>query len=211
MNEVIAEMNTRFYSSMFMPGTIGNDLRKTCSNLVIYPRLHFMVPSIYPVLGAGHPSGDAGFTTFSEIKEIGIKTLSPQNSLAGYSCDSGQRLLATTLVLSGEISNYHVDEFIYELKSKKLCEQLADWTPNPIQIATSRAPSTKSDVSACALSNHTGITSCFSGIYNSAHKMLEKKAFLHQYLEHGLDESDLKEAFDNVKDLMNSYDELNEK
>lgn len=62
-----------------------------------------------------------------------------------------------------------------------------------------------SNVSGTLLANSSAVSSSFNVILNHFDKMLNKNAFVHQYLSEGMDISEFHEAASNVKDLISEY------
>jgi hypothetical protein len=52
MNDVAATMLCDLTSSMRFDGSLNVDLNEITMNLVPFPRMHYLVPSISPVVGA---------------------------------------------------------------------------------------------------------------------------------------------------------------
>lgn len=60
------------------------------------------------------------------------------------------------------------------------------------------------------IANHTGIREEFQKIFEPFEKLYRRRAFLHWFLTEGLEETELNEAKNRLKDLINDYKQYEE-
>ena len=78
MNAVVARLLTDLTASMRFPGDLNTDLNEITTNLVPFPRLHYLCPSLAPLGKATrHTSGNAA----TRIRALFRDCFSPPCSL----------------------------------------------------------------------------------------------------------------------------------
>jgi len=209
LNRLIAQVISSLTSSLRFSGSLNVDLNEFQTNLVPYPRIHFMLSSFAPV---------------SSKKEIGHESLTTQeltNSAFESSnmmakCDPRKgKYIACSLMYRGEVKPKEVNESIKQIKSKQTV-QFVDWIPTGFKCGINNKKPTMiengdlADVDKCVtmISNNTAIAEVFSRINKKFDCMYAKRAFVHWYVSEGMEEGEFSEAREDLAALEKDYEEI---
>lgn len=80
-----------------------------------------------------------------------------------------------------------------------------EWIPNNIQTALCAIPPPGLRMSATFVGNSTSIQDVFKRVGDQFSVMFQRKAFLHWYVNEGMDEMEFSEAQGNMNDLVSEY------
>lgn len=195
LNHLIAQVMSGVTASLRYPGQLNSDLRKMAVNLVPFPRLHFFMEGVAPLLSSVKHSA-------LTIEELVWQMFDPSNVMAACDPRHGRYLTMATMFRGGEdISTRHVEECLRKAQDRH-AGYFADWIPNGIQTTICRS---RGQVSATSISNNTAIQEPFKRVGEQFEHLFRRKAFLHWYLQEGMDELEFREARSNLKDLVAEY------
>merc|ERR1711973_330741 len=79
LNSIIAKVVSSMTASLRFDGELNVDMNEFQTNLVPFPRLHFMTTSLAPVISAAKADHEA-----HKVKDITDQALQPQNMLVKY-------------------------------------------------------------------------------------------------------------------------------
>ena len=199
MNNIAAHLLTGLTSSMRFPGSLNVDLNEITTNLVPYPRLHFLMPSLSPLFGPsdvrrGPRSLDAMFTDAFSRKTQLIRA-DPGNST----------YLACALLLRGNIQVSDVNRNIERLRSKL---KTIHWNRDGFKVGIcSTRSARKLPVELLCLANNCAISSTFRGINDSFGTIFKRKAHVHHYTQY-MDEGQFYTAKETLMELISQYEAL---
>lgn len=176
------------------------DLNEIAMNLVPFPRLHYLVPSLSPVSTLPRVSDstrklDKLFSdVFSKRYQL-IKT-DPKRSL----------YLGCALMLRG---NVHMSDLHRNIERLKPTVPFVSWNPDGWKTSLCSVPPLGHSQSLLALANTTAIKSTFMEMRERFYKLYRKKAHLHHYLQvEGMEESFFSEAVTSLDSLIEEYHDL---
>lgn len=201
-------------SSLRFPGQLNGDLRKMSVNLVPFPRLHFFTISHAPLLSEDQRMQFTALTT----QELTASVLDHKSFFANLDPENGKFLSASVIYRGAkkDISTFEVDREIASIKyQSKYYGQFVSWIPNNFKYSLINVPCKGFDfqrgetidipMSATFVCNHTAIKDCFRKTVGKFKSLFKKKAFLHWYMEEGMEEENFEEASANLLDLIEEY------
>ncbi|XP_061677701.1 tubulin epsilon chain [Syngnathoides biaculeatus] len=193
MNNIVADMLLDMTASARFEGSLNMDLSEIATNLVPFPRLHYLVPSVSPVVpsrGLDQLFGDA----FAKGRQL-IRA-DPKRGLH----------LACALMLRGDV---RVSDLRRNIQRFKPLLRFAPWNPEGWKTSLCSAPPVDRSRSLLALANTTGVKSTFADLSARFANLYRKKAYLHHYLQvQGMEQSFFAEALSSLRSLIEEYRRL---
>merc|ERR1711964_296561 len=204
LSKIISQVSSSMTLSMRFDGMLSVDLQQLHTNLVPYPKLHFMLSSLAPLskVGGTHFMGCGA-------KQLTSEVFNPKNMMV--LCDPTKgHYMAACVMYRGAIN--HPDTFD-AIKAIKERNKFASWCPTGFKIGVNSKPQQKvpgdgileAPSSACMIGNNTAITEVFTRIDTKYDKMYEKRAFLHWYIKEGMEDGEFPDARENIDQLREDY------
>merc|ERR1712219_21893 len=179
------------------------------TNLVPYPRIHFMLSSFAPVISA-----EKAYHEQLSVAEITSACFEPASMMA--KCDPRHgKYMATCLMFRGDVVPKDVNAAVATIKTKRTI-QFVDWCPTGFKVGINYQPPTvvpggdlaKVQRACSMISNSTAIAEVFSRIDHKFDLMYAKSAFVHWYVGEGMEEGDFSEAREDLAALEKDYEEV---
>ncbi|XP_058501910.1 tubulin epsilon chain [Solea solea] len=200
MNNIVANLLLNITSSARFEGSLNMDLNEIAMNLVPFPRLHYLVPSltpIYTLADVNVPSRrlDQMFSdAFSKNHQL-IRA-DPKHSL----------YLACALMVRG---NVQVSDLRRNIERLRPSLPFVSWNQEGWKTGLCSVPPVGHSHSLLALANNTCLKSTFVELSERFTKLYRKKAHLHHYLHiDGMEQSCFSEAVTSLSSLIEEYDHL---
>jgi len=209
LNRIIAQVISSLTVSLRFDGALNVDVTEFQTNLVPYPRIHFMLSSYAPIISADK----AGHEQFT-VAEITTSAFEPQGMMA--KCDPRHgKYMACCLMYRGDVAPKDVNAAVATIKAKSTI-QFVDWCPTGFKCGINyQAPTVvpggdlaKVDRAVCMISNSTAIAEVFSRIDHKFDLMYAKRAFVHWYVGEGMEEGEFSEAREDLAALEKDYEEV---
>lgn len=210
LNRLIAQVVSSLTASLRFDGSLNVDINEFQTNLVPYPRIHFMMTSYAPIVSADKANHEE-----LSVHEITNTVFEPNASFAKCDPRSG-RYIAVSLNYRGEdIFPKDVNDACKVIKTKKSVS-FVDWSPAGMKVGiNSQAPTVVDgdDLAAvkrslCAISNTTAIAEVFARVDSKFDLMYAKRAFVHWFVGEGMEEGEFSEAREDLAALEKDYEEL---
>merc|ERR1712206_18623 len=158
------------------------------TNLVPYPRIHFMLTSYAPIISA-----EKAYHEQLSVAEITNSVFEPASMMV--KCDPRHgKYMACCLMYRGDVVPKDVNAAVATIKTKRTI-QFVDWCPTGFKCGINYQPPTvvpggdlaKVMRAVCMISNSTAIAEVFSRIDHKFDLMYAKRAFVHWYVGEGMD------------------------
>jgi tubulin beta len=185
------------------PGQLNSDLRKLAVNLVPFPRLHFFTVGFAPLTAIGSRS----FRSLT-VPELTQQIFDANNMMAAADPRHGRYLTVATF-FRGKVSVKEVEDQMQRVQERN-ASYFVEWIPNNVQTAICSIPPKGLKMSATFVGNTTSIQELFKRVGDQFSSMFKRKAFLHWYINEGMDELEFTEAEGNMHDLINEYQQYQE-
>jgi tubulin alpha len=209
LNRVVAQIVSSLTCSIRFEGSLNIDMNEIQTNLVPYPRIHFLMCSYAPLISAEKAKRQR--LSVQEITQAAFET---ENMLV--KCDPRKgKYMATCLMYRGDVVAKDVNDATSSIKTKSNV-QFVDWVPTGFKhgITNQRAfvvpggELAETQRSVCMLANSTAISEVFSRIDRKFDLMFAKRAFVHWYVGEGMEEGEFIEAREDLAALEKDYAEL---
>eukprot|EP01108_Squamamoeba_japonica_P000554 TRINITY_DN1187_c0_g2_i2.p1 TRINITY_DN1187_c0_g2~~TRINITY_DN1187_c0_g2_i2.p1 ORF type:complete len:397 (+),score=170.24 TRINITY_DN1187_c0_g2_i2:144-1334(+) len=122
LNRLIAQVISSLTASLRFDGALNVDVTEFQTNLVPYPRIHFMLCSYAPVISAAK-----AYHEQLSVSEISNDVFEPKNMMA--KCDPRHgKYMACCLMYRGDVVPKDVQSAVSAIKTKRTI-QFVDWCP----------------------------------------------------------------------------------
>jgi len=206
INRIVAQIISSITCSLRFEGALNVDINEFQTNLVPYPRIHFLLCSYAPLISA-----QKAIKERSSIAEITSAAFEPENMMC--KCDPRKgKYMACCLMYRGDIVSKDVTDAVTNMKSKSSI-QFVDWSPCGFKCGVnSQKPAVipggdlaQTNRSVCMLSNTTAIAEIFTRINRKFDMMFAKRAFVHWYVSEGMEEAEFTDAREDLAALEGDY------
>eukprot|EP01100_Stratorugosa_tubuloviscum_P011368 TRINITY_DN506_c1_g2_i2.p1 TRINITY_DN506_c1_g2~~TRINITY_DN506_c1_g2_i2.p1 ORF type:complete len:452 (-),score=266.33 TRINITY_DN506_c1_g2_i2:64-1419(-) len=209
LNRLVAQVISSLTASLRFSGALNVDINEFQTNLVPYPRIHFMLCSLAPVI-----SSEKAFHEQFSVAELTNGVFEPTNMMA--KCDPRDgKYMACCLMYRGDIAQKDANTAVAQIKQKRTIH-FVDWSPTGFKCGFNSQPPTvvpggelaKVNKACCMISNTTAIAQVFARINKKFDLMYAKRAFVHWYVGEGMEEGEFQEAREDLSALEKDYEEV---
>ena len=209
LNRLIAQIISSLTASLRFDGALNVDITEFQTNLVPYPRIHFMLTSYAPIISA-----EKAYHEQLSVAEITNSVFEPASMMV--KCDPRHgKYMACCLMYRGDVVPKDVNASVATIKTKRTV-QFVDWSPTGFKCGINYQPPTvvpggdlaKVMRAVCMISNSTAIAEVFSRIDHKFDLMYSKRAFVHWYVGEGMEEGEFSEAREDLAALEKDYEEV---
>ncbi|TYI43402.1 hypothetical protein ES332_A01G167400v1 [Gossypium tomentosum] len=196
-------------ASLRFDGSLNVDVNEFQTNLVPYPRIHFMLSSYAPVISA-----EKAYHEQLSVAEITSSAFEPASMMA--KCDPRHgKYMACCLMYRGDVVPKEVNAALATIKTK-MTIQFVNWCPTGFKCGINYQPPTvvpggdlaKVQRAVCMISNSTSVAKVFSRIDHKFDLMYAKRTFVHWYVGKGMEEGEFSEAREDLAALEKDYEEV---
>eukprot|EP00009_Paramoeba_aestuarina_P013249 CAMPEP_0201539888 /NCGR_PEP_ID=MMETSP0161_2-20130828/70648_1 /ASSEMBLY_ACC=CAM_ASM_000251 /TAXON_ID=180227 /ORGANISM="Neoparamoeba aestuarina, Strain SoJaBio B1-5/56/2" /LENGTH=451 /DNA_ID=CAMNT_0047947315 /DNA_START=34 /DNA_END=1389 /DNA_ORIENTATION=+ len=209
LNRLIAQVISSLTASLRFDGALNVDVTEFQTNLVPYPRIHFVLSSYAPIVSA-----EKAYHEQLTVSEITNAAFEPASMMA--KCDPRHgKYMAACLMYRGDVVPKDVNAAVAMIKTKRSI-QFVDWCPTGFKCGINYQPPTavpggdlaQVQRAVCMISNSTAIAEVFARINQKFDLMYAKRAFVHWYVGEGMEEGEFSEAREDLAALEKDYEEV---
>jgi len=209
LNRLVAQVISSLTASLRFSGALNMDISEFQTNLVPFPRIHFMLSSFAPVI-----SKEKAYHEANSVAEITQSAFEKDSMMA--ECDPRHgKYMACCLMYRGDIVPKSVTQAVSTMKTKSTV-QFVDWSPCGFKCGINAQPPTSIpdgvmasvQRAVCMISNSTAIAEVFARINTKFDLMYAKRAFVHWYVGEGMEEGEFSEAREDLAALEKDYEEV---
>jgi len=209
LNRLIAQVISSLTASLRFDGALNVDVTEFQTNLVPYPRIHFMLSSYSPIISAAK-----AYHEQLSVAEITNSAFEATSMMA--KCDPRHgKYMACCLMYRGDVVPKDVNAAVATIKTKRAI-QFVDWCPTGFKCGINYQPPTvvpggdlaKVQRAVCMISNSTAIADVFTRLDHKFDLMYAKRAFVHWYVGEGMEEGEFSEAREDLAALEKDYEEV---
>jgi len=209
LNRLISQVVSSLTASLRFPGSLNVDINEFQTNLVPYPRIHFMANSYAPII----PASKAAHETMT-VQEITSSCFEPGNMYTKFDPRTG-KYIACCVIFRGAVNPSEVNAAVASIKTKRTV-QFVDWCPTGFKSGINHAPPTvvpggdlaRVKRSVTMITNNTAIVELFKRTDEKFDLMYAKRAFVHWYVGEGMEEGEFSEAREDLAALEMDYEEV---
>lgn len=209
LNRLVAQVISSLTASLRFDGSLNVDINEFQTNLVPYPRIHFMLTSYAPIISA-----EKAFHEQLNVQELTTSVFEPSNMMT--KCDPRHgKYMACCLMYRGDVVPKDVHSSLSVIKTKRTI-QFVDWCPTGFKCGLNYQPPTvipggdlaKVKRAVCMEANSTAIGEVMARMDHKFDLMYAKRAFVHWYVGEGMEEGEFAEAREDLAALEKDYEEV---
>jgi tubulin alpha len=220
LNVIIAKVISSMTASLRFDGELNVDLGEFQTNLVPFPRLHFMTTALAPVISVDKASHEA-----QSVREITDAVFQPKNMLVKYTefDPVEDKYMAISINYRGQIKSKEANSTVQWLKQNNKVA-FVEWCPTGFKIGLNEVPAVmlmdpesndkphpdekmaKADRNVCMIGNNVAVSRVFTERINKKYdSMYGQRAFVHWYVGEGMEEGEFSEAREDLGFLEKDY------
>jgi tubulin beta len=200
LNQLAANAMTGLTSSFRFPGDLNQTLSELTENVVTVPRLHFPVLSFFPTYHSQEEHQrwkDSNVTEKTTVQEVINQLFSYKHSIVDIDHSIG-RWLSVSASFRGTMSMSEINEKMEEVRS-------AYGIPDESKHTKRYNPPSCPEMSGTLVGTNTAVKDLFEQILERFGPLWERKLFLHSYLKEGLEELEVRDAANSLRELITEY------
>jgi len=211
LNIIISKVVSSMSAALRFDGEANVDLGEFQTNLVPFPRLHFMTTALAPVISKNKSSHEA-----QSVREITDHVFQPKNMLVKYADFDPveDKYMAISINYRGEIKSKEANSTAQWLKQNNKVT-FVEWCPTGFKIGLNGTPAATledGDVMAQAnrnvtmIGNNVAVSRVFTERITKKYDMMySQRAFVHWYVGEGMEEGEFSEAREDLGFLEKDY------
>jgi len=211
LNIIISKVISSMTASLRFDGELNVDLGEFQTNLVPFPRLHFMTTALAPVVSKEKSSHEA-----QTIREITDHVFQPQNMLVKYADFDPveDKYMAISVNYRGAIKSKEANATVQWLKQNNKIS-FVEWCPTGFKIGLNEVPAAQvgdDDImqggkrNVTMIGNNVAVSRVFTERINKKYDMMySQRAFVHWYVGEGMEEGEFSEAREDLGFLEKDY------
>lgn len=127
LNSIIAKAIAGVSTTLRYPSQLNSDLRKLAVNMIPFPRLHFLIASVAPLV-----SSQAKSYQSTNVQDLTNQMFDPANMLAAVNPKFGRYMTAAT-IYKGNMGMRDIEDTVLNYQTKH-SDQFVEWIPNNVRF-----------------------------------------------------------------------------
>ncbi|CAK9800323.1 Tubulin epsilon chain [Anthophora quadrimaculata] len=205
MNSVVVNMLLHLTSGSRFPGSLNMDMNEIATNLVAYPKLHYIFSSVSPLALTAPTMCNIQGTKL--LDELFVNAWSRNNQLINV--DPLQRnslILSAAHIARGNCSMNDLKRNVERFRRKV---SFSEWSKEAMKIGLCSVPPPGHSSSLLCLLNSSSMSLLFENLVEQFSKLYRRKAHVYHYTQvRGFEETHFLESKEIICDLIAQYAEL---
>ncbi len=208
MNAAAGHVLTSLTASTRFEGSLNVDLNEIATNLVPFPRLHFLAPSIAPLSLLAHGAGASGAGAAAarggarSIAQSFTDCFEPDYQLCSVQ-PKRHTVLACALLARGR--GVGVSDLQRALEKLRPTLRMPLWNQDGFKTGLCQVAPPGADHAVLGLCNSAGYGRVFESMHNRFVRLWSVGAHVHHYTEYGMDRAEFEDAADQLRTLAADY------